>query len=73
MLNKIIDLLLNYVEPDEDITENTKIKADLGMSSFDLACFANDIQDELGVLLSAEDFRKCPTVGLLAEHIENLK
>ena len=72
-MDKIIDLLLNYVEPDDEITADTKIKSDLGMSSFDLACLANDIRDEMGVSLSAEDFRKYRTVGELAQYIENSK
>ena len=72
-MDKIIDLLLNYVEPDDEITADTKIKSDLGMSSFDLACLANDIRDEMGVTLSAEDFRKYRTVGELAQYIENSK
>ena len=72
-MDKIIDLLLNYVEPDDEITADTKIKSDLGMSSFDLACLANDIRDEMGVFLSAEDFRKYRTVGELAQYIENSK
>lgn len=70
-MDKIIDLLLNYVEPDDEITADTKIKSDLGMSSFDLACLANDIRDEMGVSLSAEDFRKYRTVGELAQYIES--
>ena len=72
-MDKIIDLLLNYVEPDDEITADTKIKSDLGMSSFDLACLANDIRDEMGVSLSAEDFRKHRTVGELAQYIESSK
>ena len=72
-MDKIIDLLLNYVEPDDEITADTKIKSDLGMSSFDLACLANDIRDEMGVSLSAEDFRKYRTVGKLAQYIESSK
>ena len=72
-MDKIIDLLLNYVEPDDEITADTKIKSDLGMSSFDLACLANDIRDEMGFSLSAEDFRKYRTVGELAQYIESSK
>lgn len=70
-MEKIIELLLNYVEPDEEITADTGIKSDLGMSSFDLVCFANDIFDEFGVKIEADDFRKCNTVGRLAEYIKN--
>lgn len=69
MINKIIDMLLNYVEPDDDITADTNIKIDLGMSSFDLVCFGDDLFDEFGVRLTADDFRNCETIGMLADFI----
>ncbi len=69
-MEKIIDLLLNYVEPDEPITEETNIKYDLGMSSFDLVCFGDDLRDEFGVKFTPKDFKSCDTVGKLAQFIE---
>ncbi len=70
-MEKIIDLLLNYVEPDDEITADTSIKEDLGMTSFDLVCFGEDLCDLFGVRLTADDFRYCETVGKLYEHISN--
>ena len=69
-MEKIIEILLNYVEPDDEITEDTLIKSELGLSSFDLVCIANDIYEEFKVELSAEDFRQYETVGKLAAYIE---
>ncbi len=69
-MEKIIELLLNYVEPDDEITAETNIKYDLGMSSFDLICFGDELFDEFGVKLSAENFRECDTVGKLANFIK---
>ncbi len=69
-MEKIIELLLNYVEPDDEITADTNIKYDLGMSSFDLICFGDELFDEFGVKLSAENFRECDTVGKLADFIK---
>ncbi len=68
-MEKLIELFLNYVEPDEDITAETNIKEDLGMSSFDLVCLAEEIFGEFGVRLNAETFRNCRTVGKLAAFI----
>lgn len=68
-MDKIIDLLLNYVEPDDEITADTSIKSELGMSSFDLVCFGDDLCTETGVRLTADDFRFCDTVGKLADYI----
>ena len=68
-MEKLINLLLNYVEPDDDITSETSIKEDLGMSSFDLVCLAEEIFNEFNVKLTAENFRSCNTVGKLAAFI----
>ena len=70
-MEKIIDMLLNYVEPDEPITADTNIKYDLGMSSFDLVCFGDDLMDEFGVKLSPNDFKNCDTVGKLAQFVQS--
>ncbi len=73
MFEKIVELLLNYVEPDGDITEQTNIRTDLGMSSFDFICLGDDIFNEFGVRLTADDFRSCLAVGKLAEFVESKK
>ncbi len=70
MFDKIVDIILNYVEPDDEITAGTSIKSDLNMSSFDLVCLADELHESFGVTLSPDDFRDCDTVGLLTEIIE---
>ena len=72
-MEKLIELILNYVEPDEEITAETSIKGGLGMSSFDLVCLAEEIHGEFGVKLNAEVFRDCDTIGKLAAYIEGVK
>lgn len=69
-MEKLIEIILNYVEPDEEITADTSIKSGLGMSSFDLVCLAEEIHDEFGVKLNAEVFRDCDTIGKLADFIQ---
>ena len=64
-MKKIIEMLLNYVEPDDEIT-----KSDLGLSSFDLVCLGDDIFNEFGVKFTADDFRAYNTVGKLSSYIE---
>ncbi len=70
MFEKIVDIILNYVEPDDEITKETSVKSDLKMSSFDLVCFADELYENFKVDLSPDDFRECDTVGLLTEIIE---
>lgn len=71
MFEKLVDIILNYVDPDEAITAETSIKGGLCMSSFDLVCLSDEVHDEFGVVLNADDFRECDTVGKLVAHIEN--
>lgn len=70
MFDKIVEIILNYVEPEEAITDETGIKRGLGLSSFDLVCLSDEIHQEFGVVLNAEDFRECDTVGKLVAHVE---
>ncbi len=69
-MERLIEMILDYVEPDEEITADTSLKSGLGMSSFDLVCLAEDIHNEFGVELNADVFRKCDTIGELADYIK---
>ena len=62
-MEKIIDIILNYVEPDEEITENSRLRADCGLTSFDTVCLAQDLCREFGKDIDNVDIRKCVTVG----------
>lgn len=68
-MERLIEIILDYVEPDEEITAETNLKNGLGMSSFDLVCLAEDIHNEFGVELTVDVFRDCNTVGELAKYI----
>lgn len=72
-MEKLIELILNYVEPDDEITADTDIKSGLGMSSFDLVCLSEEIFDEFGVKLNAEVFRDCDTIGKIADYLAEHK
>lgn len=68
-MERLIEIILDYVEPDEEITAETNLKNGLGMSSFDLVCLSEDIHNEFGVELTVDVFRDCNTVGELAKYI----
>jgi len=74
MIEKIKDIICNIVdiEPDE-ITADSKLLSDLGLSSFDLVMFSSEIENEFGVALSAKSFASIKTVGGIIEYIENNK
>lgn len=71
-MEKLIELIKNYVEIDE-ITAESTFRNDLGMSSFDIMCIITDIEVEIGVRLKPTDFVVNKTVGLMAAYIESLK
>ena len=56
----------------DEIKSEDNFKLDLGMSSFDTMCMVAEIENELGVKLTAADFVKNKTVGEMAEYIATL-
>ena len=70
MFDKLVEIILNYVEPEEAITPETGIKRGLNLSSFDLVCLSDEIHQEFGVVLGADDFRECDTIGKLVARLE---
>ncbi len=71
IIEKLVEIIENYVEVDEIKSEDS-FKFDLGMSSFDTMCMVAEIENELGVKLTAADFVKNKTVGEMAKHIATL-
>ena len=65
--------MLQYVEPDEEITASSHIKNDCGFTSFDLTCLYSDICGYYGIDVTKLDVKNIKTVGQLYEAIENNK
>ena len=70
MFEQIVNLILEYVEPTEEITEDSGLRSDIELSSFDLVCISADIEGVFGVVIDAEDMRDCDTVGNLMKRIQ---
>ena len=70
MFEQIVNLILEYVEPTEEITEDSGLRSDIELSSFDLVCISADIEGVFGVVIDAEDMRDCDTVGNLMNRIQ---
>ena len=74
MFEKIKDLICGFVEVDhEEVTAESKLTADLGLCSLDLAMLSSEIEKEFGVSISAKTFATVKTVGGVVEYIENEK
>ena len=72
MLDRIKEIICNFAEIDpEDITLDSKLLGDLGLSSFDLAMVSSDIENEFGVEISPKVFATVKTVGGIIDYIEN--
>lgn len=72
-MEKLIELILEYVEPDEEITAESSLRLDCGLSSFDMMSLMNELCDAEGIELNFEDVRKCSTVGDLYDLCEGSK
>lgn len=74
MLENIKDIICSFVDVEpESITLDSKLTADLGLCSMDLAMLSSEIENEFGVVLSPKVFATVKTVGAIAEYIEQQK
>ena len=72
-MEKIIDIILNYVEPDEEITGDSRLKQDCGLTSFDTTCVVGELCELYGADPAALDLRSVKTVAELYHALETAK
>ncbi len=72
-MDTIINVILNYVEPDEEITEASTLKHDCGLTSFDTTCVIGELCRIYEVEPSDLDLRSIKTVGELYTALETAK
>lgn len=65
-MEKIIEKIYEYVEVEDEITAGSALKADCGLTSFDMTCLLGDLCAELGKDEKSIDMRNIKTVGDLA-------
>lgn len=65
-MEKIIQKIFEYVELDGEITADSTLKSDCGLTSFDTVCLIGDLCSEFGVDENTIDMRSLRTVGDLA-------
>ena len=69
-MDKIINAILNYVEPDEEITGDSRLKQDCGLTSFDTTCLIGELCEKYKVSDKALNPRTIRTVRDLYEALE---
>lgn len=74
MLETIRNTVCNYVDiSPEEITENSKLRADIGLNSFDMVNVAVDLENEFDIKIDSKAFGGMKTVGELIDYINSLK
>lgn len=69
MFEKVKEILSKYTKT--EITENSTLTNDLGLSSFDMVSAVTAFEDEFDIEISDRDIRKLVTVKDVTEYIEN--
>lgn len=72
-MEHIIERILEYVEPDCEITADSKLRQDCGLTSFDTVSLFGALCREYGVPDDLPEIRRAKTVGELYEALENAK
>ncbi len=74
MLEKIKDLICNYVEVErDDIKEDSRFIEDLGFNSYDFVSMLGELEEELGVTVDENDILEVHTVGEAVEYLTKLQ
>lgn len=74
MLEKIREIITQYVEIDpESITENTGLRGELQMNSFDFMNIITALEEEYGIEIPDRVFGDIQTVGDLMKFIQENK
>jgi len=73
MLEKLKNVIVEYVEIDpEDISMETSLKSDLGLSSLALMNVLVDVEDEFGIEIDEEVALEFNTVGDVVEYLKSV-
>ena len=74
MLEKIKDLICNYVEVNrDDIKEDSRFIEDLGFNSYDFVSMLGELEEELGVTVDENDVLEIHTVGEAVKYLTDLQ
>lgn len=72
MIETLKEIVTNYVDVNTDeITRDTKLLADLGLTSLDLVMISDEIEKEFNIELPARLYASIKTVGDLLDYLEN--
>ena len=72
MLDKLTAIIREYMDDNSiEVTENTILIADLGLSSFDLVQLASIVEDELDTEIPDRIIKNFKTIGDVISFLDN--
>lgn len=69
---EILSIVRNSTETEMEITENTHLIRQMGLSSVEIMMMVSELEDAFGVEISASDLRHVQTVGDLCRLVADL-
>ena len=72
MIDKLVEIIGNYVEVEGTITPDSRFMEDLGFTSFDFMSMLGELEDEFDVEIDQQEVSNIRTVGEAAEYLEKL-
>ena len=66
---KIIDVIEESTETELELTPDTELFADMGLSSVEVVVMLGDLEDAFGIDIPAADIRNVRTIGELSDLI----
>lgn len=74
MVERVLEIINDFVDVDLDTAdENTRLRSDLGLNSFDFVNVAIELEREFGVKISDAAAANLRTVGDLVELVKTLQ
>ena len=74
MLEKILEIINDFVDVDlATADENTRLRGELGLNSFDFVNVAIELEREFGIKISDAAAANLRTVGELVELVQSLQ
>lgn len=69
---EILSIIRDSTETEMEITENTHLIRQMGLSSVEIMMMVSELEDAFGVEISASDLRHVQTVGDLCRLVADL-
>lgn len=69
VMDKVVEVIADSVEAEGEVTVDSHLISDLGLSSMEAMLILGDLENEFGIDLPINDLKGIKTVGDLAQHV----